>query len=40
MIIMTTRGRSGMERLLLGSVAAKVLQNADVPVLLARACTQ
>jgi nucleotide-binding universal stress UspA family protein len=40
MIIMTTRGRSGMKRMLLGSVAAKVLQNADVPVLLARACTQ
>jgi nucleotide-binding universal stress UspA family protein len=39
-IIMTTRGRSGVERLLLGSVAAKVLQNADVPVLLARACSQ
>jgi nucleotide-binding universal stress UspA family protein len=40
LIIMTTRGRSGMERLLMGSVAAKVLQNADVPVLLARACTR
>jgi nucleotide-binding universal stress UspA family protein len=40
LIIMTTHGRSGMERLMLGSVAAKVLQNADVPVLLARACTQ
>jgi nucleotide-binding universal stress UspA family protein len=39
-IIMTTRGRSGVERLLLGSVAAKVLQNANVPVLLARACSQ
>jgi nucleotide-binding universal stress UspA family protein len=39
MIVMTTRGRSGMERLLLGSIAAKVLQNADLPVLLARACT-
>ena len=40
LIVMTTRGRSGMERLLLGSVAAKVLQNADLPVLLARACTR
>lgn len=39
LIVMTTRDRSGMERLLLGSVAAKVLQNADLPVLLARACT-
>ena len=40
LIIMATHGRSGMERLLLGSVAAKVLQNADVPVLLARVCAQ
>ncbi len=40
LIIMTTRGHSGMERLLMGSVAAKVLQNADLPVLLARACVQ
>ncbi len=40
LIIMTTHGRSGMERLLLGSVAANVLQNADVPILLARACAQ
>jgi nucleotide-binding universal stress UspA family protein len=40
MIVMTTRGRSGMERLLMGSVAAKVLQNAHIPVLLARACPQ
>ena len=40
LIVMTTRGRSGMERLLMGSIAAKVLQNAHVPVLLARACPQ
>jgi nucleotide-binding universal stress UspA family protein len=40
LIIMATHGRSGMQRLLLGSVAAKVLQNAHVPVLLARACAQ
>jgi nucleotide-binding universal stress UspA family protein len=40
LIVMTTRGRSGVERLFMGSVAAKVLQNADVPVLLARAYTQ
>jgi nucleotide-binding universal stress UspA family protein len=39
LIIMATHGRSGMERLLRGSVAAKVLQNADVPVLLTHACT-
>jgi nucleotide-binding universal stress UspA family protein len=36
LIIMATHGRSGMQRLLQGSVAAKVLQNADLPVLLAR----
>ena len=39
LIIMATHGRSGMARLLRGSVAAKVLQNADVPVLLTHACT-
>jgi len=39
LIIMTTHGRSGMKRLMLGSVAANVLQNAEVPVLLARAWT-
>src|SRR4051794_40602897 len=40
LIIMATHGRSGMNRLMRGSVAAKVLQNADVPVLLARICAQ
>nr|MDQ2997734.1 universal stress protein [Chloroflexota bacterium] len=40
LIIMATHGRSGMERLLLGSVATNVLQNADVPILLARARVQ
>jgi len=40
LIVMTTHGRSGMKRLIMGSVAAKVLQSADVPVLLARACAQ
>ena len=40
LIIMATHGRSGMQRLLQGSVAAKVLQNADLPVLLARAQAQ
>ena len=40
LIVMATHGRSGMERLLRGSVAAKVLQDADAPVLLARICPQ
>jgi nucleotide-binding universal stress UspA family protein len=40
MIVMATHGRSGMTRLLRGSVAAKVLQNADMPVLLTHACSQ
>lgn len=34
MIAMTTRGHSGLRRLLLGSVADKVLRGADVPLLL------
>jgi len=38
LIVMTTHGRTGMKRLLRGSVATKVLQHADVPVLLARTC--
>jgi nucleotide-binding universal stress UspA family protein len=36
-IAMVTHGRSGLERWLLGSVAAKVLQSAPTPVLLVRA---
>jgi len=32
-IVMGTNGRSGMDRLLLGSVAERVIQNADLPVL-------
>ena len=36
MIVMTTHGRSGLSRLWLGSVAAKVAQGAQVPVLLVR----
>jgi nucleotide-binding universal stress UspA family protein len=37
LIAMTTHGRSGLQRLLLGSVADKVVRHANVPVLLARA---
>jgi len=40
LIIMATHGRSGMKRMLQGSVAANVLQHADVPILLVRACAQ
>lgn len=36
-IVMSTHGRSGIGRWLLGSVADKVLRYADVPVLLIRA---
>jgi nucleotide-binding universal stress UspA family protein len=36
LIAMTTHGRSGLARLILGSVADKVLRGADVPLLLAR----
>lgn len=36
LIAMATHGRSGMERLLLGSVAETILQNSPVPVLLTR----
>lgn len=34
LIVMTTHGRTGFSRLLLGSVAAKILQKGSVPVLL------
>jgi nucleotide-binding universal stress UspA family protein len=34
LIVMTTHGRSGMERLLLGSVAEKVVRGAECPVLM------
>jgi nucleotide-binding universal stress UspA family protein len=37
MIAMTTHGRSGLGRLLLGSVAERVLRTAPVPVLLWKA---
>ena len=34
LIIMSTRGRSGVNRWLLGSVTEKVLHSGDVPLLL------
>jgi nucleotide-binding universal stress UspA family protein len=37
LIVMATHGRSGVSRLWLGSVAAKVAQGAEVPLLLVRA---
>ena len=36
LIAMTTHGRSGLGRLLLGSVAQAVLRRADIPVFLMR----
>jgi nucleotide-binding universal stress UspA family protein len=36
LIALATHGRSGMERLILGSVAETILQNSPVPVLLTR----
>jgi nucleotide-binding universal stress UspA family protein len=36
LIVMSTHGRSGMERWLLGSVAEKVVRSARVPVMLIR----
>ncbi|WP_420631525.1 universal stress protein [Candidatus Leptofilum sp.] len=36
-IVMSTHGRGGVMRWVFGSVADKVLRNADVPILLARA---
>lgn len=36
MIVMSTHGRSGIQRLVYGSVAEHVLHNAKVPVLLVR----
>jgi len=41
LIVIGTHGRSGLSRLLLGSVAEDVVRGASVPVLLVRAeCTQ
>jgi nucleotide-binding universal stress UspA family protein len=37
LVAMTTHGRSGVARLLVGSVAEQVLRTADVPVLLWKA---
>lgn len=37
LLAMTTHGRTGPARLMMGSVAEKVLRSADVPVLLFRA---
>ncbi len=37
MIVMTTHGRSGLGRLILGSVAESVLRSATTPILLLRA---
>lgn len=36
LIVIGTHGRSGMDRLLLGSVAEGVIHHAEVPVLLVR----
>jgi nucleotide-binding universal stress UspA family protein len=36
LIVMSTHGRGGLERLVMGSVADGVLRNSDVPVLLIR----
>ena len=36
LIVIGTHGRSGIDRLLLGSVAEGVMHHADVPVLLVR----
>ena len=39
LLVMTTHGRSGLRRILLGSVAMKVVQEAHVPVILVRGRT-
>ena len=36
LIVMSTRGQSGLSRWLMGSVADRVVRGADVPVLLVR----
>jgi nucleotide-binding universal stress UspA family protein len=35
-IVMATRGRTGLSRLVLGSVAADVVRKSDLPVILLR----
>jgi nucleotide-binding universal stress UspA family protein len=35
-IVIATHGRSGIQRLVLGSVADKVIRGADLPVLVVR----
>jgi nucleotide-binding universal stress UspA family protein len=40
LVVMGTHGRSGLERLLLGSVAEKVVRNAPCPVLIVRDDTE
>jgi nucleotide-binding universal stress UspA family protein len=40
LIVMSTRGQSGLSRWLMGSVADRVVRGADVPVLLVRAPKQ
>lgn len=39
-VVMGTRGRSGVGRLLLGSVTESVVRNADVPVLVVRGASE
>lgn len=38
LIAMSTHGRTGLSQFVLGSVAAKVIHTATVPILLCRAC--
>jgi nucleotide-binding universal stress UspA family protein len=40
LVVMTTHGRGGIRRWLLGSVAEKIVRTASVPVLLIRAAEQ
>jgi nucleotide-binding universal stress UspA family protein len=40
LVVMTTHGRSGVRRWLLGSVAERLVRAIDIPVLLVRSSTQ